>query len=740
MVVVGTAFATAVASSVGRAADVSGNSVALEEIIVTAQKRAENAQDVPIAITAVSADDLVATGRTSTIALNTVVPTINFTTGVAGFALPRIRGVGASGQGPGIENPVALYIDDVYYGATFGAIQSLFDTAQVTVLKGPQGTLYGRNTTGGLIQIRTLDPEFDLTGKAQIGFANFDTIDGAFFVTGGLSDSVAMSVSAQYENRDKGYGVNRFTGHDVQTSERWVGRVKLLWEASENTKIKFSVDANGRDGADPSFRNFSLNSLGEDVPTLIRNAGGDPDYDIYSDVDPELSGRQYGVSLVIEHDFPGARLKSVTAYRDTQLSTFFDPDGTRLPRLRIFNDNFDEQVTQEIDLISTSGGPFKWTAGVFYMWGSAGQEPGRTTGLTTFGGNGYSDTISDVRLNSISGFAEGTYTFGEATNLTVGVRYTNDEREFEAVTVTYNGNTNVLTRSAPISDARTFGDPSWKVSLDHRFSPQLMGYVSYNRGFRSGTFVPQASPVIALEPEQVEGYEIGLKSDVLDGRLRLNVATYYYDQTNVQVQQVIAGVNNVYNAEGAEIYGADLDFVFGITDNFRIFAGMGYTQAKYTDFSNAIISIPYPLPAGFVIPPGQSCLGTFGNPFTQLGGNCLLRGDATGNKLQNTPEFAGNVGMNLSIPTGVGTFTLAANYYYNDGFVATADERVVQGSYDLVDASITWRDRKDKMYVRLWGNNLTDEFYRMQLSATNSGDNGTPGAPRTYGLTMGFEF
>jgi iron complex outermembrane recepter protein len=719
-------------------ADATG--IGLEEIIVTAQKREENAQDVPIAITALNADDLAATGAQSTLDLKASVPALNMTTGVAGFGMPRLRGVGASGQGPGIENPVAVYVDDVYYGATFGIIQGLFDTSQVAVLKGPQGTLYGRNTTGGLIQIRTRNPEFTLAGKAQIGYGSFDTTNGGAFITGGLSESVAMSISGQYENRNEGYGVNRFTGNDTQTSESYAGRIKLLWEAGENTTLRLSADANGREGADPSFRNFTRNTLGQDVNQLILDAGGDPDYDIYSDVDPELKGEQYGGSVIIEHDFGGLILKSVTAYRETELRTYFDPDGTTQPFLRIDNNNLDEQFTQEIDLISDGEGSFKWTLGAFYMWNSAGQDPGRTTGSRTFGGNGYSDTITDVRLNSISGFAEGTFALSDATNLTAGVRYTNDEREFEAITVEHNGNTGVTTISPTIADNETFSDPSWKLSIDHRFSSELMVYASYNRGFRSGTYVPQASPVIVLQPEEVDGYEVGLKSDLFDQRLRLNVAGYYYDQTNLQVQQVIAGVNNVYNADGAEIYGVDAEIILQVTNNFRLFSGVGYTDAKYTDFTNAIISTPYPLPPGFVIPPGQSCLGTFGNPFAQVGGNCLLRGDASGNTLQNTPEFTASVGGSLDIPTGIGTFTLTANYYYNDGFIATADERVFQESYNLIDSSLTWKDRNERMYIRLWGNNLADEYHRTQLSATNSGDNGTPGTPRTYGMNVGVEF
>lgn len=712
----------------------------IDEIVVTAQKRAQNAQDVPVAITALNTEALAATGALGTSDLKAVVPSLNITTGVAGFGLPRIRGVGASGQGPGIENPVAVMVDGVYYGAAFGVLQSLFDTRQVTVLKGPQGTLFGRNATGGVIQIDTRNPEFTRSGSLQAGYGNYDTTNLAGFVTGGVSDTVAISLSGQYEKRGEGFGVNRFTGNDIQDGESWAARAKLLYQPSENTSLLISLDGNARDAADPAFRNFTLNALGQDVTQLIINAGGDPEYDIYSDVDPQFSASQWGASATFEHEFANFTFRSISAWRETELRTFFDPDGTTQPRLRIDNNNYDKQFTQEFDLISNGDGPLDWVVGAFYMWNSAGQDPGRTTGTTTFGGNGYSDTITDVRLKSYSAFAEGTYALTDATNVTLGLRYTSDERAFEAHTDTYNGATTVFTRGALISDARDFSKLTWRAAVDHRFSSQVMGYASFNRGFRSGTFVPQASPVIVLEPELVDAYELGLKTDLFDRSVRFNIAAFYYDQTNVQVQQVIAGVNSVYNANGAEIRGVDADFSWRLTDNFRIFGGIGYADAHYTEFTNAIISTPYPLPAGFVIPTGQTCRGTFGNPLTQLGGNCLLIGDASGNKLQNTPELTGSIGGTLDIPTSVGVFTVAGNYYYNDGFVGTADERVVQGNYSTVDSSVTWRNTKDNLYVRLWAKNLTDEFYRTQLSATNSGDNGTSGAPRTFGVTVGMDF
>ena len=727
----------------------------VSEIIVTAQKRSENAQNVAVAITALSTADIAASGVTSTEDLRAAVPSLNVTTAAGGFGLPRIRGVGATGQGAGIENPVAVYVDGVYYGSAIGALQSLFDVEQVAVLKGPQGTLFGRNATGGLIQITTKKPTHDYTASARFGYGNYDTVNAAAFVSGGLTDTVAVSLAGQYENRGDGYGQNVQTGNDIQTDRSYSLRAKLLWEPGDTTSVTLSGDYFGRQAADPAFVTFSRNSAGQDVPTVIASLGGDPQRDIYSDVDPTLRASQKGVGLTIDQELGGVNLRSITAYRKTHLRTFFDPDGTVQPRLRIDNNNRDKQFTQEIDLISDNDGPFNWVLGGFYMNSSAGQYPGRTTGLTTFGGNGYSDDFTDIGLESIAGFADGTYKLGENTKITAGIRYTYDQRDIDARRVSYNGNTGVTTTTDYDEAERSFRKLTWRLSVDHRFSSQVMAYASYNRGFRSGTFVPQiATPFNVLEPEVVDAYEVGLKTDLFDRKVRLNVAGYYYDQSAVQVIQVIAGVNNVYNArKGARIYGIDADLTWQVSDNLRLFGGFNWTDARYKSFTDAIISIPYPVATGFTpsaysyvdsktgaTVANTSCLGTFGAPTAQLGGNCLLRGDASGNRLQNTPEITFSLGGSFDIPTSAGTFTLAGNYYYNDGFVATADERVKQASYNTVDASVTWKEPGDAFYVRLWGKNLTDAFYRSQISATNSGDNGYAGAPRTYGVTIGFDY
>lgn len=712
----------------------------LVDIVVTAQKRQESAQNVPIAITALNSDQLSAAGTADTMDLKASVPALNVTTATGGIGLPRIRGVGATGQGPGIENPVAVYVDGFYYGASFGVLQSLFDTDQVAVLKGPQGTLFGRNATGGLIQITTMAPSFETQAKGQIGYGNYSTLNGGLFLTGGITDTLAASISAQVEDRGNGFGKNVVTGHDIQNGRTWAGRAKLLFQPDADTSVLLSGDFNGRNAAEPAFRNFKLNALGQSVPNQIIALGGDPDRDIYSDIDPKMTTRQWGTGLTISHDLGGVTLKSMTGYRKSDFTYYFDPDGTAVRRLVIDNAQYDKQFTQEVNLISDGKGPFKWVLGGFYMHDSAGSSRGRSSGLLTFGGNGYTDTINNVKLDSFSGFAEGTYTFGESTNFTAGLRYTSDKRSLTAQAISFNGTTNTRTVTNSADD-HVFNKLTWRLSLDHRFSPELLAYASYNRGFRSGTYIAQVSPIILLHPEVVDAYEVGIKSDLFDRHVRLNVAGYYYDQSNIQVQQVISGANSIYNADGAHIYGIDADITWQVSHNFKLFGGVNYTHARYTNFTNAIIAVPFPLPAGFVIPTGQSCLGTFGNPFTQLGGNCLLRGDASGNKLQNTPEFTASVGGSLDIPTtSAGTFVIAGNYYYNDGYVGTTDERVFQGNYSLLDASLTWKLPGDKWSIRVWGKNLTDTHYWSQLGATNSGDNGTSNAPRTYGVTLGFNF
>ncbi len=720
----------------------------LEEIVVTAQKREENLQNVPIAVTAVSGDTLEKVGITDTFDLKAVAPSLNFSTAIGGLGLPRIRGVGSTGQGPGIENPVATYIDGVYIGSSIGALTSLGDIEQVAVLKGPQGTLFGRNATGGLIQITTRTPSHEFSGDLQATAGNYGTYGGSAYLTGGLSDSLAASVAFKYEDRQDGFGVNTKTGNDVLTQESYSGRAKLLWTPGDNTKVTLSGDVSHVESANPAFRPLTRNVRGNFA------SGGQRDTD--ADVDPAMESDQYGGSLEIRYNFGNAELMSLTAYRNMELYVKFDPDGTTedewagVPNANGFppfgagfghgyvieNDEFSKQFTQEIQLLSTGEGPFKWAVGAFYMDGEGSYEPAKTfTAALTAGNPAFfvpagSYTKLDVKqtLDSYAAFAQGTYSLSTATNLTTGVRYTSDKREVTGI------RNDVSPTGVPFavqqppkgiveSYSDTFPKTTWRLSLDHRFSPEVMGYASYNRGFRSAAYVAGniglSTPVEnkVLKPEVVDAYEVGLKSDLLDRRVRLNAAGYYYDQQNVQVMQIVSGVQNIYNADGAEIYGLDADLTAAVTNHFTLTTGVNFTHARYTNFTNAVLSTPQ-----------------------ASGGNLLTTGDASGKKLQNVPDWTANLGASYAVPTALGDFTFTANYYHNDGWPADADNRVNQEAYDLLDGSVWWQSPNDRLSVSLWGKNLTDEFYFQQLGASNFADNGVQASPRTYGVTVGLHF
>jgi iron complex outermembrane receptor protein len=630
-----------------------------------------------------------------------------------------------------VENPVATYIDGVYVSSPIGALTNLNDIEQVAVLKGPQGTLFGRNATGGLIQITTRKPSDTPTASVRVGYGNYQTVTASAYVSGGLADGLAASIATRYENRDRGFGINVATGNAIMTQRSFTTRGKLLWEGDDTT-VQLSADYATMDGVNPAFRPLTRNVRGQFA------GGGRRDID--SDFDPALDSKQYGGSIDITHDLGGMSIKSLSAYRKMRLYVKFDPDGTtegdwagvpgaNAPPLgfahgfQIENTQIDEQFTQELQLLSDDDGPLTWVLGGFYMWSKGRFAPGRsrTAFLNQFGR--YTDVTATQTLHSYAAFAQGTYHLGEATNLTGGIRYTRDKREADGIRITYAANGVAITpQVAPQgvveSYADTFPKMTWRVSLDHRFSPQAMAYASYNRGFRSAAYVvgnfglATAITNKVLKPEVVDAYELGLKTDLFNRRLRFNVAGYYYDQKNVQVMQIQNGIQTVYNAQGAEIYGVDADLILQPVDGLTINGGVNVTHARYKNFTNAQVTTPGP-----------------------TGGNILTTGDASGKRLQNVPDWTLSLGASYEI----GPVTITGNYYHNDGWAADPDNRVRQSAYDLVDASINWAIGGGAS-LSIWGKNLTNAFYFQQLGASNFADNGVQASPRTYGVTLGFDF
>jgi iron complex outermembrane receptor protein len=387
---------------------------AVDEIVVTAQKRAESAQNVPIAITALGTEQLrdagVADTRTSRPASRAQRHHRDRRHRPA--AHPRHR---RYRPGPGIENPVAVYVDGVYYSASFGVLQSLFDAEQVAVLKGPQGTLFGRNATGGLIQITTRDPSHDYgpAGRSS-AMAITRPTNAAGLFSGGLGDTRGEPGRSIPEPATTAMARTYSPATTSRTAAAGAGRAKLLFEPTMRYEGRAALRRLQRPRRErtrlpptsPSTR------LGQNVPEPDHaRSAAIPKRDIYADFDPKMKTRQWGLGLTINHDFGGATLKSITAYRK---STSLMPSIRTAPpprRMVIDNNSTTSSSPRRSTWSRTGDGPVPMGARRL-LHARRPADPPRTTGLLTFGGNGYTDSINDIKLDSLAGFAEGTYTFG----------------------------------------------------------------------------------------------------------------------------------------------------------------------------------------------------------------------------------------------------------------------------------------------------------------------------------------
>jgi iron complex outermembrane receptor protein len=706
------------------------SSAGVEDIIVTAQRREEQAQNVPIAITAIGATQLERQGVTNVIELQSAVPGLNYTRAVGTYGLPFIRGIGTTSQGGGIENPVATYIDGVYIFSTAGAVQSLRDVDQVAVLKGPQGTLFGRNAVGGLIQVTTRKPTEVPTFEGQASIGNLQTNSEQVYIAGPLVEGLSASLSLMNDQQKEGWGKNLFTGQDINTHETVAGRAKILWEPTDSTSIMLSADTSHNIAAAPANRFVLTNALGQ------TQAGGD--FDINLNVQPRSDVVSIGYTLNGRQDFGPVQFVSITGLRNDKIHTRFDADGSTevLQELEGWNKN--HAFSQEFQLLSDYDSRLSWVAGVYYMdagnkaWASntSRRLPAVAVPPATYLAMPISQTWNDTKqtIKSWAGYAQATFKIDDATNITAGARYTKDERSINTIAYTRAGypngpiNQNASTAAAPNPSSNTveFKDPSWRLSIDHRFSDSLMVYASYNRGFRSGSFV-NATSTSYLDPEKLDAYEVGFKSDLLDRHLRFNASAYYYIDHDRKSTQIVLGQQTAFSATEATLYGFDADMTWLVTENFTLTAGVAGVHTEYTDYSAAPIT-------------------TVASPLG-YGGRTLTVGSVTGNQLEATPPWTVTLAPSYVVDTEIGELRASANYYYNDGWFAAPDNRIRQQSYSTVAANLTWTPAfAQNINVQLWGRNLTDTAYAEQFSETTQSDNYQVGAGRAYGVTLGVRF
>ena len=704
---------TANSGSVSSAAVADSAPPQIEEIMVTAQRRSENLQSVPISVTAISANRLETAGVTMTDELPSLVPALTLANSV-GFLEPRIRGVGNSSAGPGIENSVAVYVDGVYYSSSPGSLLSLYNIQQVEVLKGPQGTLFGRNATGGLIQIITKDPSDAFGGKADISYGNYNTVHGDLYVSGPIASGLSADLALSVGHQGQGYGNNLTTGQDVyRTDEDISARSKWLWDLG-STKIRVSFDYTNILNNDPEPKEIA-GTYSTFIPNLLSYSSP---WDVQLNGDLSRRVQTGGTSVRVDHDFGGLTLSSISAYRKTQVNNAFDADGTPAPAIfRTYISN-DDQYSQEFQLASANSGRFTWVAGAYLYYLSSGYVPGHTF-TDVHGAPLPSQVLAtdvDSITKSVAGYAQGTYEILPDTHLTMGVRYTYEQHLLSGTVGTFGPGNAATIQNLPDASI-DFHTPTWRASLDHQFTSDVMGYVSYNRGFKSGGFNGQAPTQGPYQPEYLDAFEGGVKTTLLDRSLRLNTSAFLYNYRDIQVNTFIGATPIVYNGARARLYGLDGDFDWVANEHVSFNGGLTLLHDRFTSFPNAVVTV--------VLPNGHTT---------------TAEGSATGNRLPFAPDAVFNLGVDFKQEVAGSTVDVSIQNQYNTGFYGQPDNFLKQDAFDLLGATIGVKPRGTKLTISAYANNLLNKAVADFLSSGTTGQTIAFDAPRTYGIRLETEF
>jgi iron complex outermembrane recepter protein len=670
----------------------------LEQIVVVAQKRVENIQDVPISITALSADALQTKGVSGTEDLATSVPGLVFhhTANEANFF---IRGVGTNLFGPNTEQTVALFVDGVYFPAPEANIFDFNNIERIEVLKGPQGTLFGRNTTGGVIQVITRDPSQIAAADISVGYGNYDTSSASFYATTGLASNLAVDIAGLYENQGRGFGTDFTTGrniykdadNNISISNKW------LFEPSDLTSVRLRIDFS-----------HTYNTTAPDIPPGVIG----PDhistfrgyYNSLDDVRDFERVNTGGVSLNIDHDFGNFRFVSISSYRQSSSEFATDQDGTPLPISDIVIPSATSDWTQEFQLQSGNASKIKWTLGTFYYNAKAAFDP------ADIDQSGQHIILADKQSTQSSAvFAQATAPLVLDTNLTLGLRYTTENQQFAAPTFAVYGS------FIPVPDAKQkFDKLTFRVALDHRFTSDVLGYVSYNRGFKSGGFNLIAPFDAPYKPETLNASEVGLKTELFSHRLRLNSAAFFYDYKDIQTEVPVTGGTKVINGPAATIKGAEFDFEALATENLSLNGGVSFLHGRYTDFARA----------PFVSAQGVPSIGV-----------------GTGRDTIATPPLTANFGPGYRLKTSIGDIRPQITVLYDDGYFFFPDNRLKQPAYVLLNSQVAWTQPSQRYSVRVWGKNLTDRHtYQTRSEQTGIGDQEKFAPPRTFGVTFDARF
>jgi iron complex outermembrane receptor protein len=680
----------------------------LDEIVVTAQKRAQRFGDVGISGTAYTGDSLAAQGVRQIADFAMLTPNVQIKDVVAN-SVPNItiRGIGLNDYAANNNPAAGIYVDDVYLVSPAMLSFGLFDVERVEVLKGPQGTLFGRNTTAGTVNFVSRKPGDELDGYLTLDYGRFERFLAEGAIGGPISDTLSGRIALQTIQQGDGHQTDRVNGRKVGEVDRTSARGALAWQPSDAVSVLLSLNA-GRDKSDVWLIKI-------DNPFTAEDDGDTNPYRSGASIDTQMDLESKGANLTIDWSISDTlTLTSVTGYQDFSRLHVEDRDGTSLIQLDGIFDNEIDQFSQELRLAHV-GDQLVLIGGVFYGEDSVDtRDVFEAADLLSLLGLAGVDAIgNEYRQDTTSAalFLHSEWSLSPSWKLTAGARYTDDSKDFGgAYTFLIAGGAELPLYPDVVNEFNT-DNVSGKLGLDYKGFENTLLYASVSRGFKSGGFQGQLSfdpaALQAFDDEKVLAYEMGLKTRQLGNSLEFNASVFFYDYEDMQFYGglfdspvgVLFGITNVGDAE---VMGAEADLWWRPMEGFDLRFGLGLLDTEIT--------------------------------------RSVVDGVASGSELPNSPEMTFSSLARYEWPIS-GSLTaeiaMAANYQGSLTYDIIRDPpEAREGSYWLYDARIGIGAANDRWDVSLWAKNLADERYRTQVLFSSVGFGESWGLPRTYGVSF----
>jgi iron complex outermembrane receptor protein len=734
------AIASAAYAQDARAQDAEQTS-SVEDIIVTARRTEESAQKTPLALTAFSGETLERTGAQQVTDLQGAVPNLNLVQGRGSSNSTNIyiRGVGQPDALQTFDPAVGVYVDDVYYSRIRGSQFDLLDLERVEILRGPQGTLYGKNTIGGAMKLVSRRPGQTFRARASAAYGDYDLVEVQGAVSGPVTDTLALGLSVLHSERG-GYVTDPATGAEYNDKNTSAARASLAWDPSSTFRVDLNVDYSKDDaGMTVGQATNSLTYLGN-YAVAYPVATPAPDYDFKTRTTPGLPNETrletWGSALRMTWDLSDAlTLKSITSYRELNTDDYIDFDATELEIADALVAVDQKQTSQELQL-TYSTDRLTAVGGLYWLKEdvTSHQESYNDDLLGPAYGNATFIRYIDDALETTSkaAYANLTYSVTDALRLSAGVRYTREEKDYARSTSVvssflFNGLPILNTSYAFAPPTGEWDDTSIMLSADYQLSDDAMVYARYSQGFKSGGFNGRAnSPTEATEyqPETADSFEVGAKTQYWDNRLRLNLAAFMTKYENFQAR--VSGIEtppgggvptpvlSVINAGSLDIFGFEVEGVLAPVRGLTLDTQIGFLDADYKEFNDA--------------------------RFTAFGGSRAFQDPAF------SPKWTARVGGQYEWALdGGSSVTFGAAAKYRSRMALAVDNTIIntdtelpgmyQDAYWLYDARVVWSDAADRYSVGLYGQNLSDEIYKTDAQEFSSIGNirtAYYGAPRTW--------